>query len=379
MFELGTRVRERLIGTVVHVTDLHLFLNSEGRECHPDSARTLIRALHARGQKGLERHNNEAWAALRVRLPEIVAAERRRLGEDRPLLVVQTGDIEAYGGQAGPVPFPGYTAVQGSLWDELRRAGATACIDLFGNHDIWDGSLPLVCTRSASDVLNDLRRNHFADQHWPDRLVFGTAMDMQIEVYRVSTPALGRMMAQLAAGWISPFPYGPRRGRTSRVCTRLRGFAIEEPKALRIVLAHHPPHAFSASWLQRLSNCWVRGASRLAREANRLPIHLVLAGHRHALDPALDAARTKPLWQPPFSARTTQLVAESPTQAYLETSPGQRGRNSLSVYRLYASDGHFSLRRTVYESNDAQGPRLQDRFRASGSTSDELVVSRVRL
>src|SRR2546421_71869 len=116
-----------LVASLVHVTDMHLFVDSAGNECSPDEARGLIRALHGRGQKGLERHNNVSWASLQRRLPEIVADERHAVGEGQPVLVVQTGDVEAYGIRNAATAFPGFTALQGDLWREVHRAGATAC------------------------------------------------------------------------------------------------------------------------------------------------------------------------------------------------------------------------------------------------------------
>jgi Calcineurin-like phosphoesterase len=372
-----------LVAVVVHVTDLHLFLDEHGNQIPARDAGRVISSLRSLGVSGLERHDSSLWIALQTRLPQIVLSERSSAGENVPIVVLQTGDVEAYGMGGAPSPFAGFKAWKHDLWPALRAAGADRCIDLFGNHDLWDRTLPLVSRRGATSVLERLRASYGMNSNWPERFDFQLPNGGLLEIYRLNSVALGRARAFLAGGALSPLPTGGRRGRATRACSALQAlggrYDTEKP-AIRIVAMHHPPHAFAASWAQRVTNCNVRGAKQLGTLASRLPIHLVIAGHRHALDPLGRLPRSPRLaLQEPLPGKTVQLVAESPTQPYRHSDNGERGRNSMSVYRLFVDDkNELSARRVLYSARNARGPYPGDNFHTDDADGD-LVLHQVPL
>lgn len=82
-------------------------------------------------------------------------------------------------------------------------------------------------------------------------------------------------------------------------------------------------------------------------------VHLITAGHRHALDPEQGTSysgRAGTVNQPPLINITGQLVAESPTQDFNAGSES----NSFSVYRLFADEARQYLRveRRLFEFSD---------------------------
>lgn len=137
-------------------------------------------------------------------------------------------------------------------------------------------------------------------------------------------------------------------------------------------MLHHPPYFFStrggyAGVYDHGTTGAFDGADELGSRLGKLGIHLVLAGHRHAVDPP-DAQHVVagvgiPSAQAPLAGPTVQLVANSPTQD--EHVPVER---SFSIYRLVMDADTLKVQRTIYattlERNELE-PRFlpRERFR----------------
>jgi 3',5'-cyclic AMP phosphodiesterase CpdA len=344
---------------------MHLFVDAHGNP-RPLRERTrLIRmALWLAGQRwgsgafgrianGLQAHSARALAALRVTLDGI--ARNRR---SSPIALVQSGDLEAYGGTELPgqsFPFQwNFPAVD--FWTTYCRTislNGGAIIQIYGNHDVWPRTLPTLRPRSARDVEISLRKKPEFVGPIPDRLPvrFG---NFTLEFYRLNTINSHFLMNTFADGKLSldtGFYSGARLASNLNsivaqgLSTAKGGFIV------RILVMHHPPHFFqSRGAISDLLEGTLSNAGDLVPVFNTHRFHFVLAGHRHVIDPPRGSKIVAPpKWhvrQRPLPGDTVQLVAGSATQL---TASGQ-SRPSFNVYSIIANDQQRLLRvdRTVH-------------------------------
>ncbi len=114
---------------------------------------------------------------------------------------------------------------------------------------------------------------------------------------------------------------------------------------MRVLALHHPPHFFTGSLFSQVTSGRLVQSLEVGACAEYSRLHLVMAGHRHQLDPAEGASydgRSAAPNQLPLNSTRGQLVAESPT-AHSDLREGS-GRNSLSVYRIYLDEDRDVLR-----------------------------------
>jgi hypothetical protein len=357
---------EHWIASIFHVTDLHLFIDEQGAERPLGERHVTVQALESFAKRirlravedlvgGFSLPDMEAWTALLVRLPALVASERARANrepEHLPIIVLQTGDVETFGhlpaerASAGRRdPYSGFRFLHQTLWPRVRAAGADAIIDLFGNHDFT----PVEHVRNACSRMATAPG---LSGPWPDRHEFAAPADVRLEVYRLNSVAPLPLLAAVASGSIGPHPRGQKLPLTkgtdalaelfhqTRAPARVAG---TEP--VRILAMHHPPHFFRGSLSARLTSGRLVESDAVASCAEYSRIHLVMAGHRHELDPpegtTYDGRSPVPN-QLPFNGTRGQLVSESPT-ARSSVKP-RAGGKSMSVFRLYLDDDRNTLR-----------------------------------
>lgn len=346
-------MNEQVVLGLIHLTDLHLYLSPEGAfhtpPKHEEVARTrlLLSLLPGNLDHGLDYADGLAALEMVEALPELVATERAAVGE-APLLVVHTGDAEAFGAAPGQ-PYRAYEFLQQELWPALRapsRAGrgVDEFVEVYGNHDLWPGTFPAWNWRAHGTQINALaslvpefRRT------WPysQVLAFG---DDAIEVIRVNSVRREAFTGGILA--VGRIDSHPSSGTWIPDMTAITG----HPRAIRLLITHHPLHTFAPThggpiagaissgkrFLQRFTD--PSGPAELASHADRLPIHLHIAGHRHDLDPPARAhvsvtART----QPPLGRSTGQLVGEAatrPSDTLLAVDQDPRRERSISVYHV---------------------------------------------
>jgi hypothetical protein len=132
------------------------------------------------------------------------------------------------------------------------------------------------------------------------------------------------------------------------------------PPVLRVALIHHPIHVFDANLGDRLTNSVVVNRRRTAEALGSAGVHLLLAGHRHRMNPAARARldlRTDE--QRPLGDRLGQLAGESPT---VSGSEGRATAGALSVYRvlLDETDQRLSVDRLRYTFDRTGTSRATD-------------------
>lgn len=341
------------IATVVHLTDLHLFVDGSGTSRDVKTQRSSWRLWElARGRRpqderhtitrllstvpvvghGLDYADETLWRALTDTLKYIVRTEKV------PVAVVQTGDVEAFGsGWDGQVLYPGFAALR-SVNSEVMRPG-DAWYDTYGNHDTWFGAPPIGGTTAAQHIRNCLTHiSHIPGldkpwlQMWPPLASAHPSCSLQF--VRINSVTPSATPAFMARGRVlrHPPPSRPTKADTQAAIDDLRQIGRPAiPTAVRIAMLHHPVHNFGEDRVKRrvksLSTGALAGRHSLANVLSELGVSLVLAGHRHALDPTRNVASPT---QSPLRQDTLQLVAESPTLV--------RGDKSFSLYRLHVDD-----------------------------------------
>lgn len=349
-------MEQNIIATIFHVSDLHLHVNADGG-VRTDETRLgrLLELVAARfaGIPVLSRtawHDEHALAMLRRDLPLWLEHEREQ--HDAPVIVVQTGDVEALGGLPGQAAdwaeaFPSWAYLD-------REAGGCEVdwIHLFGNHDTWPGVFPLAAFWNRAANRDRIAGVPLLGDDWRQAVRIDTRVDIPVVIARVNTVARDFTGELLATGELNPVP--PARRSVPALLEEIRElFApYQGADVVRVALMHHPPHAFAAERVDQLTTAHLRHAKELADALRDARVQLVVAGHRHALDPPLGANRYG-FTQRPLDSPTVQLVAESPTQRTTEADDdvvsGARGR-SFCRYRLIADDGAstFAVERTVF-------------------------------
>lgn len=366
---------------IIHVSDLHLFVDRHGKRRKytelawsarlmvdmtspvrrlPDIADLRIRLESL--LSGIDTHSDTALEAMLATLDDLLA-------EPVPQVVIQTGDVSTFGAltSSDDVSFPEW-----QYWrDRVRKQRehrTKGWIDLFGNHDVWPGTLPILKAPCIERVVQALR-----DQFFPQAMpiVHRVALEsFVLKLYAVNSVLAGPIANTFAVGELdrdavdmtTPFEGAVEQleALTSCICND-----NETSPVIRGLLMHHPPHHFDKPGLDS-SEGGLRDAERLGKWLEAYPVELVLAGHRHYVHPP--CAVKQPPAQAPLPSRTLQLVCGSPTQessSQRAPSPPRTSheadviplrprclpqtRPSFSVYDLRDVGSKIQLERTVYE------------------------------
>jgi hypothetical protein len=338
--------------SIIHITDTHLFVDQDGNARSPRDRSRLVRALARLGVKDLEFAPADMTERFPRTLQRAVDLERAELPADAPVVAVHTGDTEAFGSARGPNSYTGF----GHLSRIIHGAGlGEAVVAVYGNHDVWPGSVALF-------GLNGPR-------HDPQKHTLAEAVDI---VGRL--PPAAPIRFPTAAGFDAVFvPLNsinshPLRGgllaygrmshhppSSTRVLDVVAGYDLR-PDDLNIAVMHHPPHFYRPLTVRdRLGVGQLDDAPNVAQQLAEAGVDLVLAGHRHRLDPAfgetVDAAGPG---QWPLPAGLAQMVAISPTiptdAPAARKDPEGSPRSGVCVYRLMVSSGAVSLHRVIHST-----------------------------
>jgi Calcineurin-like phosphoesterase len=351
----------QLAASFFHLTDLHLHVDSDGHERDPRTIARLIFEWDERvpwsSAAAMMWHSDSALVALGADLRDRVADELEEAAGAAPVFVAQTGDVEALGVAVPDAAdwrdaFPSWAYL-----DELADDCAGQWIHTFGNHDVWDGVFPLFrpwgpqrrrWIASVDPLRGDWTRPHV------DR-----SASVPLVVAQLNTVDGSWLAEVLARGRVRPFP--SRDVPMAQVLEELHAQfgPFRETEAIRVVLLHNPPHAFAATRRDAWSTAYLAGAEELAATLSELRVQIVLAGHRHAIDPPAEAKRYG-FRQRPLREPTVQLVAESPTQRWPHNDKPSllaAARRSYCRYRFVVDDAAetFSVLRTVYRYTSALG------------------------
>jgi hypothetical protein len=348
-----------LRGAIVHLTDLHidgrdanglleegqvaqqrLALLSVGHEEEPFFSVPLPRRLreHVTG------FSHEAWGALEAGLGLLV---RSLLDEssEADVAVVQTGDFSMFGatgqGDYGEAAYPQYGALRILQETVLQTTGGSddegrfGWVNLFGNHDIWPGTLP--------------RRPPWAGgRRGPIETVplvsSGTGwFGRNMQIAPINTVRANWWRGELfATGEVGDWP------------TDTAAYSAVDHwsgGAVRVVVAHHPVipvrplRGLWAGWkLPDVTN-WVAHAPAAIAHLRSAGAELILAGHLHELLPVNGLGE---LLDPVNQPMPQQYVSPSPSKMRGEDIVDPEAP-AFVVYRIYdRSESEWLLTRTVH-------------------------------
>ncbi len=277
-----------------------------------------------------------------------VDLERSELGEGAPVIGVHSGDAEAFGDISGARPYCGFVL----LTELFRRVGlAESTVAIYGNHDVWPGSVALLGLNgprqdSQKEVIDEHvdmvgplppdKPRRFAVDGGPD-LVFVPLNTVNSRAVRGGIFAYGRMSM-----------HPPRPGSPLET---VAGYELA-PADLNIAVMHHPVHFYRPVTLRdRLGIGQLDDAETIASSLSTSGIDLVLAGHRHRLDPAFGASVDALVpEQDPLPPGVAQLVAISPTiptdKPAARQDPAGTPTSGICVYRVIV-DGSLDEPRAV--------------------------------
>jgi hypothetical protein len=356
---------------IVHVSDLHLFVEPDGTN-RPIGELSRIVTWAMRHPKmplvgGFNVHEGKALKALRRAITDLCEHG------GHPVLLIQSGDVSTFG--ARRTPSGSFSFPEWEFWraerNQIRITQPVGWIDLYGNHDVWPGTLPALAAGHVQAARDELRRQHFGAQ-LPERFELPIGRD-RVEVYTLNTvqhTALANTLARGEFGFDHPDLTAPMAypGGSTDPLQRVSELVAANPvsagaRVLRVLVMHHPPHFFGAPpgaaaqlWARLTAGPLQNAATLLgwlqSQEHRGEPFQLVLAGHRHLIDPATGAHPTVL-----GGSRAVQLVCGTPTQ----TQGGSDPDNSFSVYDVDFGTT-VTVSRTLYER-----PATARDFRAAGA------------
>lgn len=338
---------------IIHLSDLHLFVNADGaaRDVKERSKaiRSLARLAKLAGKsfaelaEGFNTHDQPALQAMQRTLQRILAASRS------PTVVLQTGDVSAFGGTVhrDDVQFPDWEYWTGEFKQALPLHPPNTWVDLFGNHDVWPGTWPAAGMWQTRQVQRALQRRFVPNRH-PYCIAHGGPRSIGIYVLNSvvssgfwNTFAFGDLGTDQQHLGAYPCGSGDPLHELARLAHEYR-----DVERARLLVLHHPPHHFKAG-----QNPLTEGPLTRAGELGSwledlaldgLPFQVVMAGHRHILHP-LEASDAPQFF--PLPDGCLQLVCGSPTQLASAAAP----KPNFSVYDLELRANELRLVRTVLD------------------------------
>lgn len=351
------------IATIFHISDMHLYVRADGKPRSSATRRGRLRDWlvdKAPLLPVLDRmacHDERLLGSLRRDLPNAVDIARAEY-PDSPVIIAQTGDVEGLGGIPGPATdwreaFPSWHYLDGHIADS-----GVDWIHIFGNHDTWPGVFPLFGGGNHTNCQR-ITQVPVLEGNWQDLAVKQTPLGFPLVIGRVNSVPCDLDAEIRATG--SPTAVPPDCQTEFAVIERIRTLFAphRNGQAVRIVLMHHPPHPFATARRKRhttdsapSSTSEFSAAADLADALSDMRVQVVLAGHRHELNPPLRAERYG-FTQHPLKEPTVQLVAATPTQRCAHETDDLDGSTgwSFSKYRLLRDDGGstFAIERTVFQ------------------------------
>jgi hypothetical protein len=341
---------EQKYASIVQLTDLHLFVDPKGATLPPGRQSPFLERA-APIFKELGHASAGSVRDLRRIAPLVVREEAQWLDGAGPVIVVQSGDVEAYG-MLQEEPFSGFRFLDEMLYPTLRGMGAAEIVGVFGNHDAWPGTWPPLFGQSA--VVKELGDAG----HVPPPLPCLVEVPGGPSVVLVNTVwsqgiRSGIQGGVLGSGRVTahlPDAVLPLSNSPAPV-VEILAMPPPDPGVPRVAVMHHPPHLFD----ERFGHAWTTGlldgADELAEALESAGVSLVLAGHRHRIFPPADTttdARTA--IHDPLRTGTLQVASGSPTV-------GDALHRGISVFRLYRDEAegllHVDRRiRTTIGSNE---------------------------
>jgi 3',5'-cyclic AMP phosphodiesterase CpdA len=238
-----------------------------------------------------------------------------------PSWLLDTGDLAAIGDAHSIRSAKRYQGIYRSL---LK---ATASMTIYGNHDAWAETLPVLSSNAEMAQHRDLLRQKFFPSVWPQGPL---SIDIphtssRLRLFGVNSVIDDRWLNTLALGQVGRDPrWMPRPSGQKRQMPVLEDLVAQDPDArrdFRVLALHHPvhyppPRPVLSMHLRNdqdvgdaLSRFHKRGRGKLAS--------LILSGHTHSVFPAAGTlpADTRRQWYNTLGLGQLQLITGSVAQA----------------------------------------------------------------
>lgn len=329
---------------IVHVTDLHV----KDTSANPAAAlASKVRVLERYALNAIRRANLLGWEeGTQGHLPKAPKAFTRFLStwwssdptwQEVPVWIVDTGDRTAFGDQAS------IDAGEQYLQAWSQALGNCPVRTLYGNHDMWPGTLPAFNLSEVRQQRERVRRTPGWDVHaWVTSPLSAPipGRNATIDLYALDTIAWGSLWGALrntrAVGQL-------RAAEVLHLQAMLAGAARRHSNGLRVLAIHHPlafpwsraeVRSGLASTMQLLKG--QKWAAIVRNDQNVPPgigpwAHLILSGHTHMSHPGHGVSRdVTSLSQGPLDAYQLQLVGGS---LMLNRSSADRGDGGTPAHR----------------------------------------------
>ncbi len=340
------------IASVIHVTDLHLFVAENGETRSESDQSAAARLAKRLGFDGLGFASGPKVRRFERIFLRAVEAELRLVSIDGHVVVAQTGDVEAFGAFPTSSDFFGFSYLENVVFP---KAGIPV-VSVYGNHDVWPGDFPAfrwrrVDQRSQKKLIAD--ETSIKGPLPPNSVVrLEGPPGPDIVIVPINTVRSRRTRGGVwSNGLVSPHP--PSK---SSPLDDLRSLGLD-PSDINIVIQHHPVHFFGDRKSKLLPR-WVGDLDdkeQVAYTYEEANVHLVMAGHRHALNPSYQTGLvSSSLTQHPLRPKTAQLVSLSPTISQTNAAAHHPSRG-LCVYRIIADipGNRISVERAIYPTRRA--------------------------
>ena len=313
---------------IVHYSDLHIVGPDYLKQRRAFSA-IAKRLLPASLQQGITGASIGALGAF-VDFLRDVGSDSAWHG--KPVWLVDTGDGTTFGDKASLKSWlqdwsPRFLAAAGSHTKQLI---------LYGNHDAWPETFPLLAPRQMGHQRNRLRNVWFQDS-WPTKpltapLMRGSASEVQLYALNsidhdliANTKACGRVLPDRAG--LANAKTGPTAADDLNREATAAGAASQQH--LRILAMHYPVAAAAQAGnrvLEILANrdTFAKELVTPSHAAKPL-VHLLLAGHTHEAYPSIGLMPNglSSVQQPPLTHGFAQSVTPSLSQLLVGSVNGQ--------------------------------------------------------
>lgn len=249
--------------------------------------------------------------------------------------LVDTGDLTSLGDNGSL-----------DLGSQYLKSLARICPDvasLYGNHDAWPGTLPLIAAISA--LRNQLpalvsRKFHVASPQLEMKIPIPHG-DGEVQLYLVDSVRHGRIRNTLALGKVE-------NSQLEALGNLVDANYSPGKKYFRILAVHHPVHYPPPRPERSMSMTNDSDVARILDSptaGGAYPLaHLVISGHTHSLYPDHGALQSEPclLKHPDLGNDQCQFVVGTLMQLDMYNKRAQWPHQG-QVLRLYYSPGNHSL------------------------------------
>jgi hypothetical protein len=285
-------MREPIV-QIVHYSDMHLA--SGDYTTRRQLLKRFERLLPANWKQGIAGADTAALRAFARYLREDLSVDP--VWKQRPTWLVDTGDGTTFG---DPASLAEWLKVWSARFLQAMAPNAQQVV-LYGNHDAWPGTFPLLAPFKMATQRDDLRRTRFKGS-WPLPPLTADipgSNGLRVELYVANTVDHRALQNAAALGVAAPDRWWedepPMAGPTP--ADDIRRLVLDAPdqghgSRFRILATHYPvrdPES-ARQFFEVLSNRAEFGRGLAGRPGGHQPlVHVLLSGHRHQVFPASGA------------------------------------------------------------------------------------------